>query len=56
MSGAFTQLSGMNWSPPQGWMFAGGDWTVCVAGGRGVFVESAKANFNELYATMVGSN
>ena len=55
MSGAFTQLSGMSWSPPQGWMFAGGDWTVCVAGGRGVFVESAKANFNELYGAMVAS-
>jgi len=24
LSGAFTQVSGMNWSPPQGWMFAGG--------------------------------
>ncbi len=49
MSGAFTQLSGMSWSPPQGWMFAGGDWMVCVAGGRGVFVETAKANFNKLF-------
>ena len=55
MSGAFTQLSGMNWSPPQGWMFAGGDWTVSVAGGRGVFVDSAKANFNKLFGALVGS-
>lgn len=55
MSGAFTHLSGMSWSPPQGWMFAGGDWTVCVAGGRGVFVETAKADFNRLFGVMVGS-
>jgi roadblock/LC7 domain-containing protein len=56
MSGAFTQLSEMNWSPPQGWISGGGDGTVCVAGGRGLLVESAKANLNELYAAMVGSN
>jgi roadblock/LC7 domain-containing protein len=54
MSGALTQLSGMNWSPPQGWMFAGGDWTVCVAAGRGVFVETAKADFNKLFGALVG--
>ena len=56
LSGAFTELSGMNWSPPQGWMFAGGDWTVCVGGSRGVFVETAKADFNNLYDALVGSN
>jgi roadblock/LC7 domain-containing protein len=43
LSGAFTQLSGMNWSPPHGRAFAGGDYTVCVGGTRGVFVETAKA-------------
>jgi len=54
LSGAFSQLSGMNWSPPQGWVYAGGDWTVCVAGGKGLFVETAKADFNRLFAAMVG--
>ena len=54
MSGAFTQMSGMSWSPPRGWMFAGGDYTVAVAGGRGVFVESSKADFNKLYASLIG--
>ncbi|HLF76020.1 MAG TPA: DUF2173 family protein [Dehalococcoidia bacterium] len=55
MSGAFSQLSGMNWSPPQGWMFAGGDWTMAVGGNNGVFVETAKADFNKLFGAMVGS-
>ena len=30
LSGAFTLLSGMNWSPPVGWSFTGGDYTVAV--------------------------
>jgi roadblock/LC7 domain-containing protein len=54
MSGAFSQLSGMSWSPPRGWMFAGGDFTVAVAGDRGVFVETAKADFNLLFRALVG--
>ena len=54
LSGAFTQLSGMNWSPPHGWAFAGGDYTVCVGGTRGVFVETAKADYNRLFQALVG--
>ena len=54
LGGSFTRLSGMNWSPQHGWAFSGGDWTVCVAGGKGVFVETAKADFNRLFAEMVG--
>jgi roadblock/LC7 domain-containing protein len=53
LSGAFSGLSGMNWSPTRGWMFAGGDWTVAVGGNKGVFVETAKADFNKLYAALV---
>jgi roadblock/LC7 domain-containing protein len=53
MSGAFTQLSGMSWSPPKGWMFAGGDWTVAIGGDKGVFVETAKADYNKLFAALV---
>jgi roadblock/LC7 domain-containing protein len=29
-------------------MYAGGDYTVAVGGTKGVFVETAKADFNEL--------
>jgi roadblock/LC7 domain-containing protein len=53
LSGSFTQ-SGMNWTPPHGWAFSGGDTTVAVGGGKGVFVETAKADFNKLFAALVG--
>ncbi len=55
LAGAFGQLSGMKWTPGQGWMYAGGDWTVAVGGNRGVFVETAKADFNKLYGALVGA-
>jgi roadblock/LC7 domain-containing protein len=54
LGGAFTQLSGMNWSPQKGWMYAGGDYTVAVGGTRGVFIETAKADFNRLFSALVG--
>ncbi len=49
LAGAFSQMSGMNWTPQQGWAYSGGDWTIAVGGGKGVFVESAKADFNNLF-------
>ena len=54
LAGAFAQLSRMNWVPQQGWMYAGGDWTVAVGGNRGVFIETAKADFNQLFQVLVG--
>ena len=54
LSGSFTQISGMNWTPQHGWAFSGGDWTVAVGVGKGVFVETAKADFNKLFAALVG--
>ncbi|MEK6589572.1 MAG: DUF2173 family protein [Nitrospinota bacterium] len=54
LAGAFSQLSKMQWVPQKGWMYAGGDWTVAIGGNRGVFVETAKADFNKLYSTLVG--
>ncbi len=48
LAGAFTTLSEQNWIPEKLWMYAGGDYTVVVGGYRGVFVEMAKANLNEL--------
>lgn len=55
LAGAFGQLSKMKWTPQQGWMYAGGDWTIAIGGNRGVFVETAKADFNRLYKALVGS-
>ncbi len=55
LAGSFTQLSGMNWVPQQGWAYSGGDWTVAIGGNRGVFIETSKADFNRLFETLVGS-
>ena len=54
LAGAYTQMSRMRWVPPRGWMYAGGDYTVAVGGPRGVFVETAKADFNRLFEALVG--
>lgn len=51
---SYTNLSGMAWTPQKGWMYAGGDYTVAIGGNTGVFVETEKADFNELYAMLVG--
>ena len=53
LAGAFTQMSKMSWTPQHGWMYAGGDWTVAIGGNKGVFVETAKADFNKLFAALV---
>ena len=55
LAGSFTQLSGMNWVPQQGWAYSGGDWTVAIGGNRGVFIETSKADFNRLFEVLVGS-
>ena len=56
LSGAFSQTSGMNWTPQQGWAYSGGDSTVAVGAGgtKGVSVETAKADFNKLFGALVG--
>jgi roadblock/LC7 domain-containing protein len=58
LAGAFSQMSGMPWTPQQGWAYSGGDWTVAIGGGgyKGVFVETAKADFNKLFEVLVGQN
>ena len=55
LAGAYSQLSKMNWVLQQGWAYSGGEWTVAVGGNRGVFVETAKADFNQLFQALVGS-
>lgn len=54
LAGAFAQLSQMKWVPQQGWMYAGGDWTVAIGGNIGVFAETAKTDFNQLFQALVG--
>ena len=55
LSGCFSDASGMKWAPQQGWAYSGGDWTVAIGagGGKGVFIETAKADFNELFGALV---
>jgi roadblock/LC7 domain-containing protein len=48
----FTRYTGMNWRPFKGWAFSAGEYTVCVMGSIGVFVETAKADFNAIYKTL----
>jgi roadblock/LC7 domain-containing protein len=42
----------MNWRPFKGWAVSAGDYTICVMGDIGVFVETAKADFNAIYQTL----
>lgn len=51
LAGAFTQLSQMPWTPQRGWAYAGGQYSVCIGNGgyRGLFIETAKADFNRLF-------
>jgi roadblock/LC7 domain-containing protein len=54
LGGAYTKLSGSEWSPQHGWAYSGGKYTVCVGGTRGVFVETSKADYNKLFEGLVG--
>jgi roadblock/LC7 domain-containing protein len=51
---SFTKHTGMNWSPFKGWAVAAGDYSVCVMGSLGVFVETDKADFNEIFQVLGG--
>jgi roadblock/LC7 domain-containing protein len=51
---SFTRISGMKRTPLpfHGWAVAAGDHSVCVIGNIGVFVETAKADFNDIYRVL----
>lgn len=56
LSGSFAQMSQMPWTPQQGWAYSGGEWTVAIGGGglRGVFIKTARADFNHLFQSLIG--
>jgi roadblock/LC7 domain-containing protein len=55
LAGSFTKLNEQfAFTPQQGWAYSGGDWSVAVGGNRGVFVKTADADYNELFAELVG--
>lgn len=49
---SFSRESGLNWRPLKGWSATGGDYTLCVMGEIGVFVETDQADFNELFKVL----
>lgn len=53
LGGAFSEMSEMEWVPQQGWAYSGGEYTVAVGGNRGVFIETEKADFNELFSALI---
>src|SRR2546422_3400117 len=56
LAGAFSQMSGMSWTPQQGWAYSGGEWTVAIGGGgdRGGVAETATADFHNAFSTLGG--
>ena len=49
---SFTRISGMKWTPFHGCAVAAGDFSVCVMGHIGLFVETAKADFNDIFRVL----
>ena len=49
---SFARISGMKWTPFHGWAVSAGDYSICVLGQVGVFVETAKADFNNIYEVL----
>jgi roadblock/LC7 domain-containing protein len=54
MASSFADRSGMNWEPQRGWAYSGGEWTGFIGDGgrRGVFVETSKVDFSELFEAL----
>jgi roadblock/LC7 domain-containing protein len=54
MASSFADRSGMNWEPQRGLTYSGGEWPACIGDGgkRGVFVETSKVDFNELFEAL----
>ena len=52
----FSEKSDMDWKPLAGWTVWGGKYSVCVVGNTGVFVETSKADFNQLMVDLIDDN
>lgn len=50
LASAYSELYKMDWLPQRFWTYSGGDWTVAVGENTWVFIETAKVDFNKLYA------
>jgi roadblock/LC7 domain-containing protein len=49
---ALSRMTGMDWLPFHGWAVSAGDYSICVIGHLGVFVETDRADFNEIYRVL----
>jgi roadblock/LC7 domain-containing protein len=49
------EIGEMPWGAQQGWAYCGGTWTVAVGanGRKGVFVETARADFNVIFGALL---
>jgi roadblock/LC7 domain-containing protein len=56
LSEAFGKLSWMEWTPQKAWTYSGGKYTVAVSGKYGVFIYTEEADFNRLFATLLGAS
>ncbi len=56
LAGAYTKMSGWNWTPQKGWAYVSEEWAVCIGGDgyRAVWVETSRADFNKIYQAVVG--
>ncbi len=48
----FSTKTGMKWNPFKGFAVSAGEYTVCAAGNTGIFVETAKADFNKVFQAL----
>jgi roadblock/LC7 domain-containing protein len=51
-SGEFSEKTGMKWTPFKGFAVTAGEFSVCAAGNTGLFVETAKADFNKIFQAL----
>jgi roadblock/LC7 domain-containing protein len=54
LAAAFSHATATHWIPQKVWSYSGGDWTIMIGanGNKGVFVETAKADFNLLFRAL----
>ena len=48
----FTRITGRKWQPFHGWAMSAGDYSLCVIGHIAVYVETANADFNDIYKVL----
>lgn len=54
LAAAYSSLSKTAWTPPRGWMYSGGQFTMTVSPVRWTMAETANADLNALYGALIG--